>query len=150
MVAASIFANGADLFLTQEAAAYQWYFNGTPIPGATGEMHTATQTGDYYCQLTYASGCITTTNTVNVIVTATIDPAIARGLRIQPSPARESIRVAGVDMTYNYMVTDMGGRIMAQGVNAGEPIAIGDLAPGVYILRLELPEGLGHLRFVKE
>jgi hypothetical protein len=87
---------------------------------------------------------------VNVIVTATIDPAVARGLRVDPSPARESIRVAGLDMACDYRLTDMGGRSMDLGVTAGEPIDIRDLAPGIYILRLELPEGLGHLRFVKE
>src|SRR5690606_4516044 len=139
-----------NLSLTQDADAYQWYFNGAPIPGANGANYTAPESGDYACVLTFPNGCSTTTDAVNVIVTATLDPAIARGLRVQPAPARETLGVAGVDFACDYAVTDMGGRIMTQGVNAGQPIDIRGLAPGVYIMRLELPEGLGHLRFVKE
>jgi photosystem II stability/assembly factor-like uncharacterized protein len=147
---ASLFVDGNNLFLTQEAAAYQWLLNNEPIPGATGETYTATVTGSYSCILTYASGCTTTTNAVNITITATIDPAIARGLRIHPSPARESIRIAGLTEACGYALTDMGGRILTRGVKTDETINIGHLVPGVYIIRLELPEGLGHLRFVKE
>ena len=146
----AVTVNGNTLTLTQDAETYQWYFNGEQIPGANGATYTATSSGDYACVLTFPNGCTATTPAVNVIVTATLDPAIARGLRVQPSPARESIRVAGLDVACAYRVTDMGGRSMDLGVTAGEPIDIRDLPPGVYILRVELPEGLGHLRFVKE
>jgi hypothetical protein len=34
----------------------QWYFNGTAIPGATGQTYTATLSGEYWCIVTI-NGC---------------------------------------------------------------------------------------------
>lgn len=36
---------------------WQWYFNGSPVPGATGPDFTAQQSGVYYAELTDVYGC---------------------------------------------------------------------------------------------
>lgn len=43
----------------------QWYHNGIPIPGATGQIYTATQQGDYDVVITDGNGCEGISNTIN-------------------------------------------------------------------------------------
>lgn len=40
-----------------DIVSWQWYFNGNPVPGATGPDFTATQSGAYYAELTDIYGC---------------------------------------------------------------------------------------------
>jgi gliding motility-associated-like protein len=42
------------------ATTYQWYYEGNPIAGATGQSHTPTQPGYYTVEVTDANGCGTT------------------------------------------------------------------------------------------
>ncbi|MFT5779274.1 MAG: PKD repeat protein [Crocinitomicaceae bacterium] len=46
---------------------YQWYFNGSPIAGATGITHVVENSGDYYAVAINASGCVSFSNTVLAI-----------------------------------------------------------------------------------
>lgn len=39
------------------ALAYQWYYNGNPIPGANGQTHTPQQDGAYMVEITDSNGC---------------------------------------------------------------------------------------------
>lgn len=53
-----IFQNDTILYTTTVAATYQWYMNGTPIPGATNDTLIITGTaGDYTLRITDANGC---------------------------------------------------------------------------------------------
>lgn len=56
---AVITANGNTLYASPaNEDAYQWYFNGVPIPGATGTSHVALQSGNYQVEITDATtGC---------------------------------------------------------------------------------------------
>ncbi|MCW3124414.1 MAG: repeat protein [Bacteroidetes bacterium] len=59
---------------------YQWYFNGSPVSGATSQSYTAAQSGPYTLHVTNASGCTGISNTITVTIgsggmTATITPA---------------------------------------------------------------------------
>jgi len=53
----SITVNGNQLTSTS-ATTYQWYLNGTLIPGATGQTHTASGSGIYLVRTTDANGCV--------------------------------------------------------------------------------------------
>jgi len=147
---ASLIANGADLFLTQEGESYQWFLNGEAIPGANAESYTALVTGDYYCQVTFANGCSTTTNTLNIVITANDDPAILRGLALYPSPTSGILAIRGLDAEYAFSIVALDGQAVQRGRTDGTRIDLHALPAGNYILRLELPEGPGHLRFVRQ
>ena len=65
------FCAGGSVTLTavpSDGAAYQWYFNGQPIDGATASTYNATQGGDYTVSMTDAHGCSGTSAPVTVIV----------------------------------------------------------------------------------
>lgn len=146
---AAVVVNGADLSLTQQGAAYQWYLNGLPITGANSATYKATASGNYACQITYATGCQGITNSVNVILTITLDPALARGLSVFPSPASAEIQINGLNETCAFTILDMAGRPMSTGRTGQARISVQSLAPGLYLLALDLPEGRGYLRFLK-
>lgn len=47
--------------------AYQWYFNGSPIAGATDTCHTVENSGSYYAVAINPSGCVTFSDSVLAI-----------------------------------------------------------------------------------
>jgi hypothetical protein len=53
----SITVNGTLLTSTVTGASYQWFLNGVPIPGETGQTHIVTQTGSYTVEVYNANGC---------------------------------------------------------------------------------------------
>lgn len=48
---------GSDLS-SSSATTYQWYLNGTAIPGATSQIYTPAQSGIYLVRITDANGCV--------------------------------------------------------------------------------------------
>ncbi|MPM19310.1 hypothetical protein SDC9_65733 [bioreactor metagenome] len=49
--------NGLVLSTTATGVSYQWYYNGSAIPGATGTSVTVAAWGTYYVVVTFANGC---------------------------------------------------------------------------------------------
>ncbi len=72
---------GSVLTITNtNASSYQWYMNNLPLTGQNAISYTATQVGNYYCQIKTSNGCARNTTPVTIQT-------------IQPPPA--SITVAG-------------------------------------------------------
>jgi hypothetical protein len=58
-------------------------------------------------------------------------------LRIYPNPVAESFYINGITTPTQVTVTDLGGRtVLTQKVNCNEPVAVGHLPKGVYIVRV--------------
>ncbi|MFZ1610630.1 MAG: PKD domain-containing protein [Chitinophagales bacterium] len=76
---------GPTLITIPGAGAYtlfQWYNNGTIIPGATSNSYLAVQSGNYTVEVTDINGCVITSNIAPVIINPT--PIIA--LTASPNP----------------------------------------------------------------
>ena len=54
--------NYQNLIATNGYASYQWYINGVAIQGATNEMFTATQNGEYTVEVVDQNGCSSSVN----------------------------------------------------------------------------------------
>lgn len=52
-----ILESGVNLSVPSGYSSYQWFLNGSPIPGGISETHTATVSGNYTVQVTDANGC---------------------------------------------------------------------------------------------
>ena len=73
--------------LTSSAAiGNQWYFNGTMISGATGQIYVADQSGDYTCIVTLDGCSSAISNVINIIITGTGDKNIAGTIGVYPNP----------------------------------------------------------------
>ena len=55
--AIDLVVNGLNLSTTTSGVSYQWYYNGSAIPGATGTSVTIAAIGTYYVVVTFANGC---------------------------------------------------------------------------------------------
>jgi len=79
----TITVNGT-IFMSSPGTAYQWYLNGTPIPGATTQFYTCTGSGFYQVEITDNYGCkaiSTTTGCPNAI-----EDIISSNIKIYPNP----------------------------------------------------------------
>lgn len=66
---AQTLCSGSTVTLTvggNNITSYQWFKNGTSMPGATTATSTFTSTGNYKCEVANSIGCTKTTATVNV------------------------------------------------------------------------------------
>lgn len=52
-----IISQNADTLFSSSATGNQWYLNGNPIPGATGQYYVANQSGNYTVVVTDGNGC---------------------------------------------------------------------------------------------
>lgn len=133
----TITSNGS--VLTSSAAfAYQWYFNGSQIPGATSQSYTATQTGTYQVRITDANGCV-------YMYSALLDFAVtsaaelftaATKLTLYPNPSNGIVHIAGdfiSEKNYTVTVTDAVGHVVMQTTNQ-QSIDLSPLADGIYFV----------------
>ncbi len=145
---------GAQLSSTP-AASYQWYFNGEPVVGSTEQELEAFATGDYAVMIGDANGCTAVSAPVQVITTGVEDLG-ADSFAVWPSPTREELMVqlpAGAANVVDLSVIDASGRVvLSSGAVSGvlHVLAVQDLAPGTYVLRMDDGESLRTARFVKQ
>ncbi|MBN4051551.1 T9SS type A sorting domain-containing protein, partial [bacterium AH-315-M05] len=141
------------------ASNYQWFYNGDTIPGATGQFHTATQSGFFNVTITDNNGCSATSDLLNVTVIGIKDAIAGLSIDIYPNPNRgeftlEIILNGPEDLTVNIM------NMVGQKVFTEELIQVSgtyqkliDLkgfAEGVYQLQLITDKGTVHKNIVIE
>jgi len=98
---------------------YQWYFQGQPIPGATGQFYNAEQIGYYTLTMTNLDGCVGTSGPIFVDVVGTAEEFQYGSVSIFPNPADQTIFIditlfQEVDISIDVFSVD--GRIIEQGL----------------------------------
>jgi predicted esterase len=76
---------------------YQWYTNGTPINGATGQNYSPPASGWYYVEITNC-GCYSTSDSVWFSLTGLPDIHSANRLIIYPNPSDGNFIVTGLQL----------------------------------------------------
>ncbi|MCC7502110.1 MAG: S8 family peptidase, partial [Flavobacteriales bacterium] len=125
------------------AVGYQWFYNGTPINGATDQALDVYDTGDYFVQVSNVSGCTANSDTLFVLSTGLGDAVHAGGLEIWPVPATDvvSIRLP-LDLAGKAMleVVDAQGKLVQrrslQGASPVVQLSLQGLATGLYQVRI--------------
>jgi hypothetical protein len=137
---------GDSLTVTTSYTGYQWYKNGSIIPGATSQKYLPIISGDYEVKVTDAGGCkgmsgmytvlSTSSSLTNKNVTITVTPNPNQG-RFTLSGSIASIK----DKELQIDITDLTGRkVHSQtiAVNAGkinDEISTEKLVEGIYLLQ---------------
>lgn len=133
-VATPTITQTADTLCSSAAAGYQWYLNGTAIPGATNACYVPTQSGDYTVQTTDANGCSSTiSDPVHVDLVAVVNP-LAEGWSIYPNPSTGTLYVRTASTEgYAIAVADAYGKQVALAINA-KTLDLTDLKAGLYFV----------------
>jgi hypothetical protein len=69
----------------------QWYLDDEPIPGATGQIYVATESGWYYDIVTLNGCSSNTSDTVDLVVG--IDEIDERKISLAPNPADDAVKI---------------------------------------------------------
>jgi hypothetical protein len=132
-------------------AAYQWYFNGVMVAGATEGDYQPTVSGNYVCEITDENGCMATTNNVEFTFTGVADLEALYEVSIYPNPTDANVFVnvdfnRSVDATFELI--DMAGKqvVLPQTVfNTSDHIYEFDLSnvgSGMYYIKLTTADGV--------
>lgn len=129
--------NGNTLITGVAAASYQWFFNGEPIPGATGNSIEIGASGVYTVQATNSVGCTATSADFNATLVNVIEQK-SYTIGLYPNPANEVVTLttdlAGV---IDVRIYTADGRLVLQTGDATlDPsnmiLNVSDLASGIY------------------
>ena len=134
----SVSVNG-DTLKAFNAVAYQWYFNGNEITGATSGTHVATQSGNYMVQVTDTNGCTALSNQLQ-IVTGINDLINNAVVEVYPNPNATGswlLTVSNGLVGKEVEVLDANGRIVYKSriQNPKSQIEI-SISSGVYLLKI--------------
>jgi hypothetical protein len=146
-----ISANGADL-TSNVGPSYQWYLNGQPINGATGQLWTALVSGTYTVEHIAANGC-SAVSAPSVVLISGVAEVSNEAFAAWPSPTNGSLWVqvpTGGPATIR--IHDAAGRLRKeQRTNAGgvHEFDTNGLTPGVYVVRVQRDGAQWETRFTK-
>ena len=68
------------------AVSQQWFYNNNPIPGATGTVYIANQSGNYAVAVTDTNGCVALSNPVVMVISGLSDLTTNDDINIYPNP----------------------------------------------------------------
>ena len=131
-----------DTLMASSGAAFQWYNNGNPITGATGQTYTSgTGNGNYTVEVTSNTGCKATSATFPFFNTGVNDlSALAAQVTLFPNPAHDILNIGvSAELTgSSYALYDMAGRRLTVGTleNEMNEISVRDIASGIYLVSI--------------
>ena len=76
---------------SSSATGNQWYLNGSPIVGATGQTYTVTTDGYYSVWVTNALGCQSSSSTFQVLLSSIDEFMLYNAIILGPNPAKNAI-----------------------------------------------------------
>ena len=134
---------------TTPGATYQWYQNGTLIPGATSNTHTTTTTGKFYAFVT-KSGCTAVSKLLTVNNDCKLGSENIVILEVYPNPAAETFTVdytINIEGTISIIFTDMAGRVVNRleklltAGNYSDQFNTEEFTSGMYLITLIQQDG---------
>ena len=140
-------------------AAYQWYFNGSLIPGATNQNYNFTANGTYYVQVFNALGCSTSSLTITINDVGIAENANNIQLQVYPNPTSSNITLAfnlAKQSDVKIKLMDIAGQIIySDELNQflGEykkPINMHENADGIYYLQIITNDEVINKKIIKQ
>lgn len=134
-----------NLLAASPGETYQWYLNGEPIEGATGQTYTGTEDGVYSVTVTNADACDVTSE-IDFVLGVT---EWANGvLQVYPNPASDHLYIKGMTERSRVRVINAQGQVALEvQLDPGTPLDVSPLAVGSYTLQLYLANGVVNSMF---
>ena len=161
--AAPTIARSGAVLTSSYASGNQWYRNGLPLAGATSRTFTAVATGNYTVQTTVsgpAGSCLSPMSAAQTVVLSTQPALPGTSLSIVPNPTpdgRLNVLLTGYRQPVELLLFDALGRFLSrtsvpnpnpQGTN--QPLDLGAIGSGVYLLQVRTAASLETRRVVRE
>lgn len=118
---------------------YQWYYNNTPIAGATNNTYNVTQSGDYYVMVTDSNGCTAQSDVFNVIINGIESVDVNDAIQVYPNPSTDFITVTlSSNNDVVHVINSLGQIVLTREINSRNALVdISQLPNGVYYVRSE-------------
>jgi hypothetical protein len=149
------FTDDGALLTASEGDHYQWFLDGEPIEGATGQEYTALVDGDYSVQVGIDFPCSDNSGSTFIIVTS-IEEWEESEITLFPNPMTTSAMVDLGELhgPIQLKIYDVMGKLQrSESINletGNLTIERGELSRGTYILRLTSKDEAMELKFVVE
>ena len=91
MINSPVITQAGMVLSSTTASTYQWYLNGTLIPGANAQNFTASSSGNYYVEVTYFNACPYQSNIITMTATDIVNLEAGVHLLIYPNPATDHV-----------------------------------------------------------
>jgi len=157
--APSISRQGTTL-VSSSTTGSQWYLNGQPIPGATGNSYTPSTSGSYTVAATVGTGSVVCASPVSTAVLGARGALAGTSVQVLPNPTPDgqlTVRLTGYRQATTLTLLDALGRpvrtatITAPNVaGTSHPLDLSALPAGVYALRVSTPGGTDVRRVVRQ
>ncbi|MBA3647212.1 MAG: T9SS type A sorting domain-containing protein [Chitinophagales bacterium] len=139
-------------------ASYQWIDCNTmlPIPGATDQSFTATQSGSYAVQI-IQNGCTDTSICYSVLLLGISENAFSNFMKLSPNPAFDKITLSfSLKEKAELQITNLLGQIVyseklnAQDSRLNTPVDVSQLPMGMYLITVKTSDQNFEDKFLKQ
>jgi hypothetical protein len=149
---------GSTLVAPAGLVSYQWYSSNGPIVGATAQTYVVLQDGSYYLRGTETNGCVTQSNTISILLGIGSSIEALTGIQLYPNPNNGVFSIKGSALSggehLQFEVRDVTGRLIESGNikpennSFSKQITLGNVVPGLYLLRISSANGCSSYPFV--
>jgi hypothetical protein len=134
---------GNDL-ISSTGIAYQWYYNGSPVVGATSQTYTPTQNGDYTVYVSGANGCYNVSSIFTYLITGLNNILVENNnVIIYPNPSSGNFTISAPLGETKLTITNAIGQIVYRKSSKNEKELHLQLnQSGVYIMEISTEKGV--------
>ena len=135
--------------LTSSASiAYEWYLDGSVLPGETGQsLVVSPPYGTYNVLSINADGCSALSDPL--VVTVNYDEINEDKLKVYPNPATSSMTITSKSQIKNAYVTDLDGKQIQLERISSNVYGLNFIAKGMYTLIIETEDGIYHSKIIR-
>lgn len=144
----------------QGAQGYQWYKDYALLKGATSSSYQPVTDGTYFVVVTN-NGCSATSNLISIatVTTGVSESKFAKSIKLSPNPTPSH---SLLEMTnnvfgqYKILITDLQGKVqmalegVKQKTTLKKKLPVQHLAPGIYVVKVQMKDQEGVQKLVKE
>lgn len=141
-----VISQSMSVLTSTPAFSYQWFYNSSPINGATSQSYTATQNGTYYVQIADSNGCtaFSATFSINDVGIASVE--LQSGIQLYPNPNEGEFTILSAEGLKGSLleIYNIGGAVVySERINqsANNHIVNADFDSGTYLVRITNADG---------